>query len=177
MRDLHTRLERAVGMDEHGGRGQADGHPLCEERRPAAAREEEAPWSLDDAELLRDGGEHVLERAAARPPELVSVAADDPIGAVLFRRPARHRRPPLSRPKLLALLADELENAVALVRLEDLGSAVPRAMVDRDYEVDPRVEVERDDGVDHVRLIPGEEGQDQLHRRRRRVESQAVKRA
>jgi hypothetical protein len=50
-------------------------------------------------------------------------------------------------------------------------------VVGGDHEVDARVEVEGDDRVDHVCLIPSEEGHDEFHGRRREVEAQAVKRA
>jgi hypothetical protein len=145
-------------------------------RWPFGPREKVPPWSFDDTELRRDGGKRLLERAAPRPPELVSVAADDPVGTVILCSEAGHSRPPRSRARLVALLANETKDAVPLVRLEDLGGAVGRAMVYRDHEVDTCVKVKRDDGLDHIGLVAGQEGHDELQRRRQEITAQAVKR-
>ena len=50
-------------------------------------RQEVPPAAANDAEALRDGREHVLQRAAARPPELVRVGVAAP-----SRRRSRSRR-------------------------------------------------------------------------------------
>ena len=50
--------------------------------------------------------------------------------------------------------ADEPQIACARIRLEDLGSAVHRAVIDRNHKVDAGVQMVRDLGVDNVRLVP-----------------------
>ena len=53
----------------------------------------------------------------------------------------------------------------ARVPLEHLARPVLRAVVGRDDEVRARVQVEREPLLDHVRLVPGEQCHDELHRR------------
>ncbi len=51
------------------------------------------------------------------------------------------------------------------VPFEHLARAVLGAVVGRDDEVRTRVQVEREPLLDHVRLVPGEQCHDELHRR------------
>jgi hypothetical protein len=52
---------------------------------------------------------------------------------------------------------------LAGIRLEDLGRAVVRAVVDRDDEVDARVQVKREVRIEDVGLVPGQQRHDDLH--------------
>ncbi len=89
--------------------------------------------------------------------------------SVAARRAIRVTHSPWRRP--FGRLADQVEAARALVRLEDLGRAVLRGVVRRDHEVDARVEMERDLRVDDVRLVAREHREDELHRRAARFTS------
>ena len=111
------------------------------------------------------GGEHVGQRRAARPPELVSIGVDHPVGPVVGGREPRHARHPFVLTEVLAGLADQVDVAGARVPLEHLGRPVLRAVVGRDDEVGACVQVEREPGVDDVSLVAREERHDQLHRR------------
>ena len=115
-----------------GGRREAHGHALREERAVVRARQEVAPAAADDAEPVGHRREHVLQRAAARPPELVRIRVDHPVGAVLGRREPRHPRDPRVLAHVVGRLADEPQDAGALVPLEDLRRPVARRVVDRD---------------------------------------------
>ena len=119
------------------------------------------------------------ERRASRPPELVGVGVDHPVGAEVGRGEPRHARHPLVLAEVLARLVDEMDVPLACVALEDLGRPVLRAVVGRDDEVGAGVQVEGEPGVDDVRLVAGEERHDQLHRRaslRRRRERPVLER-
>ena len=144
-------------------RAQADGHPLGEERVPTRARDEVAPRRAHDAVVRRDAGEHAQARPA-RPPELVRIRVQHPVGAVLGRRQPGHARHPLALAEVVPGLADQVEAALALVPFEHLRRPVLGAVVRRDHEVDAGGEVERDLRVDDVCLVPDEERHDELHR-------------
>ena len=60
-----------------------------------------------------------------------------------------------------------MEDAVALVPLEDLPRAVLRPIVGGNDDVDTRVEVKGDLCVDDVGLVPREERHRELHRESR----------
>ena len=101
--------------------------------------------------------------AAARMPELVGVRVEDPVGTEVGRREPCHPRDPLALAQVVARLADQVEHAVALVPLENLGRPVLRAVVRGDDEVDAGVEVVRDLRIDDVGLVADEECHDELH--------------
>ena len=110
-----------------------------------------------------DGSEQLLQVAAPPVPELVRVRVEDPVGAEVGRREARHARDPLALAEIVAGLADQVEHAVARVPLEDLGRPVLRPVVGGDDEVDTGREVVRDLRVDDVGLVAREKGHDELH--------------
>ena len=128
-------------------------------------RAEDAEERPDRPVARRHGREHLGQRRAARPPELVRVRVDHPVGAVLGRRETRHARHPLVLAKVLAGLADEVDVPRARVSLEHLGRAVLRPVVGRDHQVGAGVEVEREPLLDDVDLVPREQRHDQRHRR------------
>jgi len=66
-------------------------------------------------------------------------------------------------PIVVGLLADHVREPLARVPLEDLRRPVLRPVVGRHDEVDARVQVERELGIDHVRLVAGEQRHDELH--------------
>ena len=67
-------------------------------RRAGGRSAARAPRS--DPEPRRHRAEELVDAAVARPPELVRVAVDHPVGAVLGRREPRHARHPLRLPHL-----------------------------------------------------------------------------
>ena len=147
---------------------EADDHPLREERAVAGSREEVAPGPAHDAEPSGHRRENVLQRPLARPPELVRVRVDHPVGAVVGRREPRHARHPRVLPHLVARLAEKPQAARTLVALEDLGRPVARAVVRRDHEVDTRMQVEGDLRIDDVGLVADEQRHDESHARQPR---------
>ena len=160
MRRLEMRAER-MGMEAR--RAETRRHALREEPPVVRARHERPPGPTDGAEPLWDGSEQLLEAAAARMPELVGVRVEDPVGAEVGRREPCHPRDPLALAQVVARLADQVEHAVALVPLENLGRPVLRAVVRGDDEVDAGVEVVRDLRIDDVGLVADEECHDELH--------------
>ena len=146
-----------------GGRREAHRHALREERAVVRARQEVAPAAADDAEAVGHRREHVLQRAAARPPELVRIRVDHPVGAVVGRREPRHPGDPRVLAHVVGRLADEPQDAGALVPLEDLRRPVARRVVDRQDEVDAGMEMECDLRVDDVCLVPREERHHEPH--------------
>ena len=132
--------------------------------RPRPARGTNVPpRPTYGAEPLGDGREQLLEAAAPRMPELVGVRVEDPVGAEVGRREPCHPRDPLALAQVVARLADQVEHAVALVPLENLGRPVLRPVVRGDDEVDAGVEVVRDLRIDDVGLVADEESHDELH--------------
>src|SRR5439155_402588 len=99
----------------------------------------------------------------SRPPEFIRVGVDYPVRAVLGRCEACHPCDPLALPEPLGRLANEVENTVSRVGLEELRGSVSGDVVRGDNEVDPRVQVKRDLGVDDIGLVPGQYRQDELH--------------
>ena len=164
MDDLHLGVER---VGEVGGRPAPDRHPLVEGTPVVRPGNEVPPEAAERPEPRRHGGEDVAERAVARPPELVRVAVDHPVRAVLGCRQARHAGHPVRLPELLGLLADQGQPAVAREPLEDLGRPVARAVVGDDDVVDAEREVVREVRLDDVRLVADEEREDDPHRPRR----------
>ncbi len=152
-------------MRVEGRCGRANGHPLREERLPVGARHEVAPGAADDAEVGGDGREHVSQAPASRPPELVRVGVQDPVRSVLDRSELRHASDPLALAQVVPRLANELQDALRRVPLEDLRRAVGRPVVGGDDEVDAGAQVVRDLGVHDVRLVADEQRQHELHRR------------
>ncbi len=93
---LQVRPVRARRIVDRRRRRDPHGHPLGERAIVVGPRHEVAAEREDDAVRRRDGREHVLQRSAARHPELVRVGVDHPVGAVLGRGEPRHVRAPRS---------------------------------------------------------------------------------
>ena len=111
MGDLLVGVEDRLLVAGMGGSGEADDHPLGEERAVVGPRQEVSPAAADDAEPVGDRRQHVLQRAPARPPELVRVRVDHPVRAVLGGGQARHPRDPLVLPHVVARLPHEPQDA------------------------------------------------------------------
>ena len=163
MRDLDDRPVEARRVVDRRVLRQARRHPVGEERSVVGPRHERTPEGLHDPVRVGHGGKDLLQRAAARPPELVGVGVDHPIRAELGRREPRHPRDPLALAEPLCRLADEVDRDVPNVGLQDLGRAIPRVVVRRDHEIDARVQVEGDLRVDDVLLVPRKHREDELH--------------
>ncbi len=163
MRSLGYRPERCRRVVDRSRSGETQGHPL--RKRPTVVRDgNERPGDgVHNPVPLRNRRQHVLQRAAARPPELVGVAQEHPVGAVLGGRKTRHARHPRSLTDPFTLLADQANVALPLVGLEDLSRTVARAVVRSQDEIHPRVEMKRDVSVDDVRFVAAEERHDELH--------------
>ena len=142
-----------------------DGHALREERAVVRAREKVTPAAPHDAVPRRHGRKDVPQGPAARPPELVGIRVDDPVGAVLGRGEPRHPRHPLVLAHVVARLAEQPQATCALVPLEDLRRPVVRCVVRGDDEIDAGVQVVRDLRIDDVCLVAGEQRHDDPHGR------------
>jgi hypothetical protein len=129
-------------------------------------RGEGAQERAHGAVARRDGAENARERPSSRPPELVGVGVDHPVGAVLRRRQSRHAGHPLVLAQIVPRLADEMEVALARVSLENVRRPVDRVVVGRDDEVRARVQVEGEPLLDDVGLVAREECHDEGHRGR-----------
>ena len=107
MRDLLVRVVDGRLVAGERRRAETDGHPLREGVVAVGARQEVTPAAADDAEPVGNEHEHVLQRASARPPELVGVGVDHPVRAVVGRGQARHVRNPLLLAHVVASLVEE----------------------------------------------------------------------
>ena len=151
---LADRLEERRRVVDRRERREADGEPLREGLVRVGAGSER-PQERPDRPVPRwDCAEHVRQRCATRPPELVGVRVDHPVGAEVRRRQARHARDPFVLPEVVAGLANEMDMALARVPLEHLGRPVLRVVVGRDHEVRARVQVELEPRLDDVRPRP-----------------------
>ena len=108
-----------------------------------------------------------MQLAVARPPELVRVAVDHPVGAELGRGQAGHARHDRRLLEPVTRSPDQAKPAVALVGAKDVRRAVHRPVVGGDHEIDAVFEMEAQLRVDDVRLVPDEEGHDDSHQERR----------
>jgi hypothetical protein len=160
--DERPRAERIVLLEARIA--DPDRHPLCEEVGDFRSRDEVAHHGVHAPKLWRDSREDLLQRPAARPPELIRVGADDPVGTVVRRGETRHLRDPLTLLEVIEVrLLNQVQHAVGGVRLEDVRCAVGGAVVHCDDEVDAGVQVKRQHRVDNVRLIAEEECHHHLH--------------
>ena len=164
MEDLADRLVERRRVVDRRERREAHGHPVGE-RLLAGSRAEHAEERAHRPVPRRHRREHLGERRPARPPELVRVGVDHPVGPVIGGREARHARDPLVLAQVLAGLADQVDVARPRVLLEHLRRPVLRAVVGRDHEVGAGVQMEREPRVDDVDLVAREERHDQRHRR------------
>ena len=164
MSDLLMRVEDRLLVARESRLAETDRHALGEELPVLGSGQEVPPASPHDAETLRDRLEDLRQRAATRPPELVRVRVDHPVGAELGRSEPRHTRDPLALAHVVALLVDEMEATGALVPLENLRRPVVGGVVGRDDEVDAGIQVERELRVDDVRLVARQKRHDELHR-------------
>ena len=160
---LQIRAEEARRIVDRRRRRDPRHHSFRKEGAVVRPRHELPQERANDPVALRDGGEHLLQRPPTRPPELVGVARDDPVGAELLGGEPRHPGRPLPFPHLLSLLADEVQVPAARIRLEDRKCPVFGAMIRRDDEVDPGVEVKGDLRIDDVRLVAGAKRHHDLH--------------
>ena len=133
--------------------GLANRHPVGE-RPVAGARGELGPGGEDHPVGLGDRCQGLLEGPLRRPPELVRVVVDHPVGAHL----GRDARDPLLAALPLhvvdaALHALEVNEPRRLVALEDLEGPVRRAGVGDDEEVDALRAMEAQVVLDDVRLV------------------------
>ncbi len=161
--ELAEGTPRAPRVVDRGLRGEAQRHPLPPGRPVVGNRDEVADERLDDAVAERDRAEHRRKIAAARPPELVDVARDDPVRPVLGGGHPRHSREPLALEKRAVRHAEQANPALGLVPREDVLRPVRRRVVGDDHEVDARGEVEREVLLDDVALVPDDQGHDDLH--------------
>ena len=166
VRDLDDRPVEARRVVDRRVLRQARGHALRKELPVVGPRDERAPEALHDAVLLRDRRQHFLQRAAARPPELVRIRVDHPVRAVLARPRAAPCASP-TRPGAGPRPARGSGGATPSRSYRSRISVVPslRVVVRRDDEVGARVEVERDLRVDDVGLVAREHRDDEPHRR------------
>jgi hypothetical protein len=156
---LEVRIER---VNPRSRLLRANRHPFRERPRGLRSRDEVPPHPPDTAEPRRDRAEHLLQRPAARPPELVGVAVDDPVRTEARRRQSRHPSDHVDLRKRIRKI-DAMHVSGAGVSLEDLGRAVRRAVVRGDHEVHATRQVETDVVVDDVRLIPDEQCHHESH--------------
>jgi hypothetical protein len=117
----------------------------------------------DEPEALGDPGDGLLERPGHRPPELVVVVVNDPVGAPLIG-PSGERGSPL-RPRLARVALDvvELDQAHLAVGLEDLERAVGRPVVADQEEVHPLRAVVTEIRLDQVLGVADEDRHRKAH--------------
>ena len=163
--DLANRLEERRGVVDRRERGEADGETLGEWRVRVGSRGERPEERPDGPVARRNRVEHVRERRATRPPELVGVGVDHPVRTEVGCRQPGHARDPLVLPQIVAVLADEVDVPLTCVALEHVRRPVLRAVVGRDDEIGARVQVKREPGLDDIRLVAREECHDERHRR------------
>lgn len=78
-------MERVLDVHPRTLAGKSHGHSLGEVRAVVGSRRKVSPDPAHHAEARRHRCEHVLEAPAARPPELVGVGVEDPVGTELDR--------------------------------------------------------------------------------------------
>ncbi len=144
----------------------AQHQPLPPLPLPRRVGDQVLPRRLDPAVA---GGKHrqrLRERLpVARPPELVGVGVDDPVGAVGLGGEAGHAGDPASLVVVLLRLVDQLQDAGVPVALQDLDGAVGGAVVGGHDVVDAGGEVVVEHGGDDVGLVAHQQGEDEPHRR------------
>ena len=142
--------------------GLAKGQPV-REGGVAWPGHELSPWRDHHSEAFRDRRQRLLQIAVQRPPELVAVVVDHPVGAELMG-PTANLRASLG-PGLVDRAREmlQLHEARALVTLEDRDGAVGGSVVCDDEEVHPLGAVVVQVGLDDVRYVSDEESHRQAH--------------
>ena len=162
--DLRRGPVRARGIVDGRDRREPDRHPLRERGVGVELRKEHPPETADDPDPRRNPRQHRSDALSPRPPELVRVRVQDPVGAQLRRRRPRHLGDPRGLPELVALPARQPHMARSGIPLEDLARPVLRPVVDGEHEVHPHVQVEGERRVEDVLLVVGDDGHDHRHR-------------
>ena len=155
----HLRGQRAIAQT-----GVLECCRLADDHRlPVGAGDEVVALGHHDVDVFGHGCQGRSQVTAPGEPELVGVVVDDPVGPVLGGRQAGHAGdPPVLGVGVLGLV-DQAQAAGPLLGFEDGHRAVHRAVVGGDHEVDAVVVVMGQVGLDHVLLVPDEEGHDQPH--------------
>ena len=136
MHDFAERPPRAPRIVDRGLGREAQRHALLEGTAVVGDGDEMAYEGLDEPVSTGDRAQHLRERTAARPPELVDVAVDHPVRTVLGRCKPRHARHPFALPERPVGLTDDPDAPVSLVTGEHVLGAVARGMVGDDDEID-----------------------------------------
>ena len=160
---LQVRPVEAPRIVDRRRRRRSDGHALGERRIPVRAGDKVPEQRANDSVARGNRCQYFLQRLAARPPEFVRVAVDNPIGPEVGRGEPGHAGHPFGLLKVLALLADQMQLTAARIRLEDVRRPVLRPIVRRDDEVDSSVQVKVDVRAHDVRLVAREQCHDELH--------------
>ena len=163
--DFAKRPPRAPWVVDRSLRGEPQRHALLERAAVVGDGDEMAHERLDEPVSAWDRAQHVGERAAARPPELVDIAVDHPVRAVLARGETRHARYPLSLPERPIGLADHPHPTVSLVSGQHVLGAVARRVIGDEDEVDACTQVELEMLLDDVALVAREQGHHDSHGR------------
>jgi predicted O-methyltransferase YrrM len=157
---------RARGIVERSSSREANGHPFRKGFHVPGPRQKMTRKRPHDTERLGDGGERLLERAAARHPEFVGIRVDHPGRSEVSRRVPCHA----AAPDALAhvpTLPKKPEHAPALVGLEDLRRSIARVVIGREHEIHACIQMVGDLRVDDVRLIADDQRLHQLHGRQK----------
>jgi hypothetical protein len=120
--DVRVRTVRGLRHMPEGGRRivqrRAQAQPNRHAVREVAAartRDEDARHGAHDPETVRNRSKHFLQRPFARPPELVCIGVEHPIGAVLDSREPGHVRHPLALEDAVVVATNEANVAGAHV--------------------------------------------------------------
>ena len=111
MDDLADRPVQRARIVDRRECGEPHRHALGEVA-VAGTRNEGPQERADGPVALGNRREHLLQRAAARPPELVRIGVDHPVGAELGRRETRHASDPLAVAQFLARLLGSRERGL-----------------------------------------------------------------
>ena len=104
---------------------------------------------------LRNRGKRVRKRPVQRPPELVGVRVDDPVGSELRGGEPGHVRQPVraTLPEVGVRLIDHVGEPCVDVAAEDLGRFVGGAVVGDHEVVHPERVVEAEVGLEDVAFV------------------------
>ena len=140
----------------------ASGHAIGEEAL-AGPGDELGPRCHHHPKTLRDRAQGLLQVAGQRPPELVVVVVDHPVGSELEGKP--RDLGPAAAPHLGELSRHPLEpqEARLLIALENLHGAVGGAVVGDHEHIDPLGVVVAQVGLDHIGGIANHQGHGELH--------------
>jgi hypothetical protein len=111
-------------------------HAIVDRRSGLIDRHEVEALRLDHVHARRQTSESRCQRALRRPPELVGIAVDDPVGPVLGEGHACHPSHPGMLVVAFAALVDVVHEPAVDVVFQDFGCRVLRAVVGHDEVVD-----------------------------------------